>query len=75
MTGGLFRNGIQKVTIISVRSTAVSRIIVQTHRQMSEIEGSEFPLEANLVTLAMGFLHLVNKGMLQESEVTLDDEY
>jgi NADPH-dependent glutamate synthase beta subunit-like oxidoreductase len=54
---------------------STSGIIVPTRRQMSEIEGLEFSLETDLVTLAMGFLHPVNKGMLQESEVTLDDEY
>jgi glutamate synthase (NADPH/NADH) small chain len=34
--------------------------------QMSEIPGSEFELKAELVTLAMGFLHPVHEGMLAE---------
>jgi len=40
--------------------------------QMSEIEGSEFSLKADLATLAMGFLHPVHEGMLQELGVELD---
>ncbi len=40
--------------------------------QMSEIEGSEFELKADLVTLAMGFLHPVHEGMLKELGVELD---
>ncbi len=40
--------------------------------QMSEIAGSEFSLEADLVTLAMGFVHPAHEGMLQELGVELD---
>lgn len=40
--------------------------------QMSEIPGSEFELKADLVLLAMGFVHPVHEGMLQELGVTLD---
>lgn len=40
---------------------------------MNEIEGSEFVLKANLVTLAMGFVHPVHEGMLNELKVELDD--
>jgi glutamate synthase (NADPH/NADH) small chain len=40
--------------------------------QMSEVEGSEFEIEAELVTLAMGFLHPVQEGMLAELGVALD---
>jgi len=36
------------------------------------IPGTESSLEANLVTLAMGFLHPVQEGMLQELGVELD---
>ena len=39
---------------------------------MSEVEGSEFEIEAELVTLAMGFLHPVQEGMLAELGVALD---
>jgi glutamate synthase (NADPH/NADH) small chain len=40
--------------------------------QMSEVEGSEFELKAELVTLAMGFLHPVHEGMLEQLGVSLD---
>jgi len=40
--------------------------------QMSEIPGSEFELKADLVLLAMGFLHPVHEGMLNELGVALD---
>jgi len=40
--------------------------------QMSEIEGSEFSLRADLALLAMGFMHPVHDGMLQELGVELD---
>lgn len=39
---------------------------------MSEIPGSEFELKADLVLLAMGFLHPVQAGMLKELGVELD---
>ncbi|MEL0143707.1 MAG: FAD-dependent oxidoreductase, partial [Alphaproteobacteria bacterium] len=37
------------------------------------IEGPEFQLQADLVLLAMGFLHPVAQGMLEELGVELDD--
>jgi glutamate synthase (NADPH/NADH) small chain len=40
--------------------------------QMSEVEGSEFELKADLVTLAMGFVHPVHKGMIEELDLELD---
>ncbi len=40
--------------------------------QMSEVAGSEFQLKADLVTLAMGFVHPVHDGMLKELGVALD---
>ncbi len=40
--------------------------------QMKEIEGSEFELDADLVLLAMGFVHPVHEGMLKELGVELD---
>jgi len=40
--------------------------------QMSEVEGSEFELKADLVTLAMGFVHPVHEGMLADLGVALD---
>ncbi len=40
--------------------------------QMSEVDGSGFELPADLVTLAMGFVHPVHDGMVQELGVELD---
>ncbi len=40
--------------------------------QMSDVPGSEFELKADLVTLAMGFVHPVHEGMIQDLEVELD---
>ncbi|WP_260292989.1 glutamate synthase subunit beta [Sedimenticola hydrogenitrophicus] len=40
--------------------------------KMSEVAGSEFELQADLVTLAMGFVHPVHDGMINELGVGLD---
>ena len=40
--------------------------------QMEEIPGSEFTLKADLVLLAMGFVHPVHAGMLEQLGVDLD---
>ncbi|MDX8387636.1 MAG: glutamate synthase subunit beta [Ghiorsea sp.] len=40
---------------------------------MTEIEGSEFKLKADLVFLAMGFLHPVHTGMIEELAVKQDN--
>lgn len=45
----------------------------QGNWNMSEVEGSEFELKADLVTLAMGFVHPVHEGMLEALGVELDD--
>ena len=39
---------------------------------MSEKAGSEFTLEADLVLLAMGFVHPVHEGLLKDMGVELD---
>ena len=41
--------------------------------KMNEIDGSEFELAADIATLAMGFLHPVQEGMLKELGVELDN--
>ena len=41
--------------------------------KMSEIAGSEFELKADLVTLAMGFVHPVQDGMLDALDVDFDN--
>ena len=45
---------------------------VRVDDKMQPIEGSEFQLKADLVTLAMGFVHPVHEGMLEEIGVELD---
>ena len=40
--------------------------------KMTEIEGSEFTLKADVVFLAMGFVHPVHEGMLEELAVAQD---
>ncbi len=44
----------------------------QGNWQMQEVPDSEFSIEADLVLLAMGFVHPVHEGMLQELGVALD---
>jgi len=39
---------------------------------MTEVEGSEFTLQADLVLLAMGFMHPVHEGMLTELTLAQD---
>ena len=45
---------------------------VRVDEKMQPIEGSEFEIKADLVLLAMGFVHPVHEGMLQELGVQLD---
>ncbi|MXY32811.1 MAG: glutamate synthase, partial [Boseongicola sp. SB0664_bin_43] len=45
---------------------------VRLDDRMQEVPGTEFELKAELVLLAMGFVHPVHEGMLDELEVELD---
>lgn len=45
---------------------------VKVDEKMKPIEGSEFEIKADLVLLAMGFVHPVHEGMLKELGVQLD---
>lgn len=40
--------------------------------RMHEVPGTEFTLKADLVLLAMGFVHPLHEGLLQQAAVTLD---
>lgn len=40
--------------------------------QMAEVAGSEFDIPTNLVLLAMGFVHPIHPGLLEELNVDLD---
>lgn len=60
------------------RITKIRCIRVEWHKddqgtwQMSEVEGSGFELDADLVLLAMGFIHPLHDGMLEELGVDYD---
>jgi glutamate synthase (NADPH/NADH) small chain len=41
--------------------------------QMNDVAGSEFELPADIATLAMGFVHPVQQGMLEELAIELDN--
>ncbi|MEC8172752.1 MAG: glutamate synthase subunit beta, partial [Pseudomonadota bacterium] len=41
--------------------------------EMQEINGSDFELKADLVLLAMGFVHPIHEGMIEALKVNLDD--
>ncbi len=45
---------------------------VRVDEKMQAIPGSEFEIKADLVLLAMGFVHPVHEGMLKELGVELD---
>jgi len=45
---------------------------VRVDTKMKPIAGSEFELPAELVLLAMGFVHPVHEGMLDELKLALD---
>ena len=45
---------------------------IQVDEKFKPIEGTEFELEAQLVLLAMGFVHPVHEGMLKSLGVDLD---
>lgn len=40
---------------------------------MQEVPGTEFEIKADLVTLAMGFVHPVQEGMLDSMDVDFDE--
>jgi glutamate synthase (NADPH/NADH) small chain len=46
--------------------------VVRLDDKMQEIPGSDFKLKADLVLLAMGFVHPVHEGMLEELGAALD---
>ena len=46
---------------------------VRVDGAMKPVKGSEFELKADLVLLAMGFVHPVREGMLEELGLDLDE--
>jgi len=63
-------NGDGHVSSLLCKKVAWDRIDNQW--QMKDIKGSEFELKADLVLLAMGFLHPVHKGLLENMGVEID---
>lgn len=41
--------------------------------KLNEVAGSEFTLDADLVLLAMGFVHVIHKGLVEGLDVELDE--
>jgi glutamate synthase (NADPH/NADH) small chain len=41
--------------------------------QMKEMPGTEFTLKADLVLLALGFVHVVHEGLIKEMGLKLDE--
>ncbi len=58
--------------VSKVRCTKVEWQQGNGRLNMREIPGSEFSLEADLVLLAMGFLHPIHQGLLDQLRVELD---
>ena len=56
----------------AIRCAKVAWKMVEGSWKMEEIPGSEFELKAELVTLAMGFVHPVYEGMLKDLDVGVD---
>ena len=58
--------------VAAVRCIKVAWKMVDGRWKMEEIPGSEFELKAELVALAMGFIHPVFEGMLEDFGLSLD---
>ncbi len=60
-------------TKFSGEGNAVKKLhCVRADEKVKPIAGTEFEVEADLVLLAMGFVHPVHKGMIEELELKLD---
>ncbi len=60
-------------TKFSGEGDAVKKLhCVRADEKVKPIAGTEFEVEADLVLLAMGFVHPVHKGMIEELELKLD---
>lgn len=63
------RGRVERLEAVRVRWSAPD---AQGRRQPEEIPGSEFEIPADLVLLAMGFVHPVSEGLLADLGVRLD---
>ena len=59
--------------VIQIQCARVEWTQTEGRWEMAEIPGSEFTLKADLVLLAMGFVHPVHEGMLKDLGVGLDE--
>jgi glutamate synthase (NADPH/NADH) small chain len=59
-------------TVETIRATSVDWRNVDGRWEMTEIAGSEFELDADLVLLAMGFTSPIHEGLLEQLGVGLD---
>ena len=59
--------------LTTLRGISVDWAQVDGRWQMSEVVGSEFELEADLVLLAMGFVSPVHEGLIEQLSVDVDD--
>ncbi len=70
VTTAVIDDGKGRVKAVHCRKVAWK--IVDGNWKMQEIAGSDFELKAELVTLAMGFVHPVHQGLLKDFDVALD---
>ncbi|MCK9991855.1 MAG: glutamate synthase (NADPH) small chain [Alphaproteobacteria bacterium] len=64
--------GVSTKQIVGKNGKAAAIDCIRLDDKMKEVPGTEFTLPADLVLLAMGFLHPVHEGMLNDLGVTLD---
>jgi len=63
-------NRVRKLSCVQVEFAKLAK---RTCPTMKEIKGSEFEIEADMVILAMGFLHPEHSGIVSELGLELDD--
>ena len=59
--------------LTTLRGVSVDWVQVDGRWEMSEVAGSEFELEADLVLLAMGFVSPIHEGLIEQLSVDVDD--
>ncbi len=64
--------GVSTKNIVGEGGKAVRIDCIRLDEKLKEIPGTEFSLPADLILLAMGFMHPVHEGMLKELGVALD---
>ncbi len=59
--------------VTTLRGVSVEWAQVNGRWEMSEVSGSEFEIEADLVLLAMGFVSPIHEGLIEQLAVEVDD--